>query len=193
MASEPEDDGPEQGEDAEAPARESHRERSARMRHVARLAHTLVGTKPSMLATMSLPPEIAEAVLACQGFTKNARARQLRRIAGLLRAAELAPIEAAVREAETGRGERSRREQGYEHWRTRLLEGGAPAMTAFVAAHPGADVQVLRQRVRAALAAPESPRGKGAARELLRIIRALGEAGTGEAVADVDDETDADE
>lgn len=167
-------DSPE-GED-EGLGRESHRERTIRMRAIAALANTLVGMKPPQLAAVGLPEEIAEAVVACQGFKKNARARQLRRIGGLLRAADLAPIEAGVREAQTGKGERSRREQTYEIWRTQLLTGGGPAMTAFVAAHPGADVQALRQRVRMATREPESPRGKGAARELLRMIRVLGEA-----------------
>lgn len=146
------------------------------MRAIALLANRLVGLKPGVLAAVPLPPELDEAVRACQGFTKNARARQLRRIGSLLRSTELAPIEAAMREIETGRGERSRREQSYEHWRVRLLKEGDSAMTAFVRAHPGADVQALRQHVRVAVREPESPRGKGAARELLRAIRMLGEA-----------------
>lgn len=149
------------------------------MRAIALLANRLVGLKPGVLAGVPLPPELGEAVRDCQGFTKNARARQLRRIGSLLRATDLAPIEAAMREIETGRGERSRREQSYEHWRVRLLQEGDPAMTAFVRAHPGADVQALRQHVRMAVREPESPRGKGAARELLRAIRSLGEAAQG--------------
>jgi ribosome-associated protein len=165
-------------------ARESSRERSARMREIAAIANKLVKLQPAQLANVPLSEELAEAVADGQRFTKNALARQLRRIAGLLRATELAPIEAALREIETGRGVRSRREQTYEHWRTRLLEGGDAELTAFVAAHPGADVQVLRQHVRNATKAPESPRGKGAARELLRAIRALGEAATSTSVDD---------
>ena len=168
-----EHDDPEEPGDS---SRASHRETSARMRAIALLANRLVGLKPGVLASVPLTPELDEAVRACQGFTKNARARQLRRIGSLLRATDLAPIEAAMREIETGRGERSRHEQSYEHWHVRLLKEGDPAMTAFVRAHPSADVQALRQHVRMAVREPESPRGKGAARELLRAIRALGEA-----------------
>jgi ribosome-associated protein len=188
------DPQPPEGED-EGLGRESHRERTIRMRAIAALANTLVGMKPPQLAAVGLPEEIAEAVVACRGFKKNARARQLRRIGGLLRAADLAPIEAGVREAQTGKGERSRREQSYEIWRTQLLTGGGAAMTAFVTAHPSADVQALRQRVRTATREPESPRGKGAARELLRMIRDLGEAALVAklaAAADATDEPDAD-
>jgi len=166
------------------PARESSRERSARMRDIAAMVNALVKLQPAQLETVPLSEELAEAVADGQRFTKNARARQLRRIAGLLRATELAPIEAALREIETGRGVRSRREQTYEHWRMRLLEGGDAELTAFVAAHPGADAQVLRQHVRNATKDPESPRGKGASRELLRAIRAIGDAALASAQSD---------
>lgn len=165
----------EQNDEEAGSGRESHRERSIRMRAVRLLANALVGLEPGRLAMVPLGPELVEAVIACRSFTKNARARQLRRIGSLLRASDLPPIEAAVQEIRTGRGDRSRREQLYEQWRTRLLCGGDGEMTAFVRAHPGADVQVLRQCVRQAVRAPESPRGKGAARELLRHVRTLGE------------------
>ena len=57
-----------------------------------------------------------------------------------------------------------------------ILAGGDAALTTFVAAHPAADVQSLRQHIRNALRDPESPRSKSASRELLRAIRELGEA-----------------
>jgi ribosome-associated protein len=169
------DDGEPQDDDGEG-ARESYREKTVRMRAVAALARALVGMNAAQLATIPLEPDLREAVVACQSFRKNALARQLRRIGSLLRSVELEPIERAVAEVQSGRGERSRREQSYEHARTRLLQGGDAAMTAFVAAHPGADVQALRQHVRTALRDPESDRGKRASRELLRAIRALGDA-----------------
>lgn len=178
------DDGAEQ---------ETRTQRAARMKRLAAIAQTLVGLKPTELAILPLPAEISEAVVACRGFTKNAHARQLRRIAGLLRTIDMEPVVAALREQQTGRGERSRREKEHERWRARLLEEGPEAMTAFVAQHPGVDVQGLRQRVRAALAKPESVRAKGAARELLRMIRAASEPGGAaqpEAATDANDNDD---
>ncbi len=167
-------------DDEQAPAedggRESHREKTARMRAVAALARALVGMNRAQLATVPLEEDLLAEVVACQGFRKNALARQLRRIGSLLRTVDLAPIERAVAEVQSGRGERSRREQHYEFTRTKLLEGGDAAMTAFVQAHPGADVQSLRQHVRNALRDPDTARAKTASRELLRAIRALGEA-----------------
>jgi ribosome-associated protein len=90
--------------------------------------------------------------------------------------ADTGPIADALHELETGRGARSKREQAYERWRTSLLGGGDPAMTAFVAAHPHADVQALRTLVRNASRDPASPRGKAASRDLLRMVRSLGES-----------------
>lgn len=178
-------------EDDEGSGRESSRERSARMRAFSAMALVLVNMGASELVHVPLSPELAEAVRDGQRFTKNARARQLRRIAGLLRMTDTAPITDALRELETGRGARSKREQAYERWRTSLLGGGDPAMTAFVAAHPHADVQALRQLVRNASRDPASPRGKAAARDLLRMVRALGESATPVA-ATPDDADDAD-
>lgn len=182
------DDEPEE----EGTGRESHRERSARMRVLSRMAITLIGLGTSELGRIPMSPDLAEAVREGQRFTKNARARQLRRIAGFLRQSEVEPIAEALRELETGRGARSKREQAYERWRNSLLEGGDPAMTSFVAAHPGADVQVLRQHVRNATKDPASPRGKAAARELLRAIRTLGESvsETPEVTATSDEDAD---
>jgi ribosome-associated protein len=171
--SEPDDESEDDG-------RESGSQRAKRMRAIAALVHALVDLEPWQLALVPLAEDVADAVRDGQRFTKNARARQLRRIGSLLRTSDTAAIEAAVREAQTGRGARSRREQGYERWRRQLLEGGDKALTAFVNAHAGADVQSLRQHIRLASHEPDSPRAKRAARELLRAIRSLGEAALGQ-------------
>ncbi len=156
--------------------RESNRSKAARMKVIADLVRAVVDMKPAQLDRVPLPADVLEAVRACQGFTKNARARQLRRIGGLLRAIDIEPIAAAVREFQTGRGERSCREQSFEHWRMRLLQDGDGALAEFVRAFPSADAQVLRTLVRVAVREPETARGKRSSRELLRAIRALGEA-----------------
>lgn len=156
--------------------RESNRSKAARMKVIADLVKALVEMKPAQLDKMPLPDDVMDEVRACQGFTKNARARQLRRIGSLLRTIDTDPIAAAVRELETGRGERSRREQSYERWRARLLAEGDPALAAFLREQPQADAQALRTLVRVAAREPETARGKRASRELLRAIRALGEA-----------------
>ncbi|HWB74571.1 MAG TPA: ribosome biogenesis factor YjgA [Nannocystaceae bacterium] len=163
-------------DEPEDSGRESNRSKAARMKVIETMVRAMVDMQPAVLATLPLPEDIHEAVVACQGFTRNARARQLRRIGALLRTVDNAPIAAAIREVQTGRGERSRREQSYEHWRTRLLQGGDAALTELVRTYPDADAQVLRNYVRVAAKEPESPRGKRASRELFRAIRALGEA-----------------
>lgn len=175
-------------EEPEESGRESNRSKAARMKVIETLVHALVDMQPAQLAKVPLPEDIHEAVVACQGFTRNARARQLRRIGGLLRSVDTAPIADAVREVQTGRGERSRREQSYEHWRTRLVQGGDAALTELVRAYPDADAQILRNYVRVIVKEPESARGKRASRELFRAIRTLGEAAVAAAAVDVADE-----
>lgn len=172
-------------DEPEESGRESNRSKAARMKVIETMVRAMVDMQPAMLAKLPLPDDVREAVVACQGFTRNARARQLRRIGGLLRSIDTEPIAAAVREIQTGRGERSRREQSYEHWRTRLLQGGDAALTELVRTYPDADAQMLRNWIRVAAKEPESPRGKRASRELFRAIRTLGEAA---ANAPTDDE-----
>jgi len=73
------------------------------------------------------------------------------------------------------------------------LTGGDAALTEFLAQHRDGDAQRLRQLVRLASRDPTSSRGKGAARDLLRSIRELGEdaaAATGEGAAELEEETE---
>jgi ribosome-associated protein len=125
---------------------------------------------------LPLPPELAEAVVACQGFTKGARARQLRLIGKLIRRTDHEELRTAVTHVMRGKGARSQREKTYERWRERLLAGGDAALAELVETYRDADAQRLRQLVRTATRDASGGKGKHAARELLRCIRLLGEA-----------------
>jgi len=185
--------GPEPEEDEVGTGRASHRERSEESDAIAGLALLLVGMKPAQLAAMPLPPDVAEAVAQCRGYTKGARARQLRLVGKLLRQLDHAALRSAATQVMRGKGARSQREKTYETWRERLLTGGDAALTEFLAQHRDGDAQRLRQLVRLASRDPTSPRGKGAARDLLRSIRELGEdaaAATGEGAAELEEETE---
>lgn len=182
----PEDDA--QDDDA-APGRTSYRERSEQADAIAGLALLLVGMKPAQLAAMPLPPELAHAVVQCQGFTKNARARQLRLIAKLLRQVDHEELRTAVTQAVRHKGARSQRDKTYETCRERLLTGGDTAFGEFLTQHRDADAQRLRQLVRLAGRDPTSARGKHATRELFRMIRDLGEARAAATSSEAHDET----
>ena len=163
-------------EHPEGSNRVSYRERSAESSSIAELALRLVNMKPPLLATMPLPPELAQAVTQCQGFRKNARVRQLRLIAKLLRQDDHEALRVAVDQVLQHKGAQSRREKSYSAWRERLLTEGDTAFGEFLALYRDADAQRLRQLVRVATRDPTSAKGKHAARELFRLIRNLGEA-----------------
>jgi ribosome-associated protein len=172
--------------------RVSYRERSEQANAIAELALLLVGMKPAQLAAMPLSPELAGAVEQCQAFRKNARARQLRLIAKLLRQVDHEELRRAVTQVVQRKGARSKREKVYETWRERLLTEGDPALGEFLECHRDADAQRLRQLVRVAGRDPASGKGKHAARELFRMIRDLGEAAAASCEADDEVHNEAD-
>jgi ribosomal 50S subunit-associated protein YjgA (DUF615 family) len=105
---------PPEGASAEgesATGRATHRERSEQASAIAGLGLLLVAMKPTELAALALPPELADAVLQCRGFTKGARARQLRLIAKLLRQIDHEQLRTAVTHVMRGKGARSQREK----------------------------------------------------------------------------------
>jgi ribosome-associated protein len=178
-------------DDEPSTGRASYRERSDEASAISGLVLLLIAMKPSQLAALSLDPEVLHAVVQCQGFTKGARARQLRLIAKLLRQHDHEALRTAVTHVMRGKGARSQREKTYEKWRERLLSGGDAAVTEFAAQHPGADVQKLRQLIRLAGRDPTKGKGKAASRDVLRLVRELGEAGaTPTEAADAPDDDD---
>ena len=162
-------------EDEPGTGRATYRERSDEASAISGLVLLLIAMKPSQLEALSLDPEVLHAVLQCQGFTKGARARQLRLIAKLLRQHDHEALRTAVTHVMRGKGARSQREKTYERWRERLLQGGDAALTEFATQHRDADVQKLRQLVRLAARDPTRGKGKAASRDLLRLVRELGE------------------
>ena len=145
------------------------------------LAEELAKGKHTVLPDPPFDAPLREAILDSQRFLKNARSRQIRRVAQLMREAG-APIE-ELREALQGRTReikaKEERERLSEVWRTRLLERGDAALSEFVAAYPSADRQRLRQLIRQAGRTPPDPRSKRAATSLIRAVRALLESEPG--------------
>jgi ribosome-associated protein len=141
------------------------------------LAEQLAKGKHGKLVDPPFDATLREAIADAQRFVKNARVRQIRRVAQLLR--EVGPI-AELHAALAGRTAEARakqeREQLSEVWRARLLEQGDAALNELMAAHPSADRQHLRQLIRQASRTPPDARSKRASTSLLRAVRALLEA-----------------
>lgn len=133
----------------------------------------LVELRPAELQSLPLDDELREEIETCRGLTKNARLRQLRLIARLLRARDLRAMQEALDGIDGRHRATVQAEKAAEAWRTRLLEAGDAALGELLADHPDADRQLLRQLMRAAGGPAESARTKRARRELLRAVRAL--------------------
>jgi ribosome-associated protein len=166
-----------------APTRREARAEAAMFR---RLAESLARGKPAELPNPPFEGELREAVLEARRLVKNARPRQIRRVASLLRSSGSIEMFTEALEGTTRQQYRAKaREAQNEAWRARLLAGGDEALGELVAEFPSADRRRLRQLMRQARRAPEEARSKRAATALLRAIRELAEPSD----ADADEET----
>lgn len=158
------------------PRRLTSREHRAEAEVFSTLASALVDLPPYKLDQLDLPLEIRTQVIECRPFRKNARLRQLRRIATLLRGTDVDALTAATADLQTRGSQRHRRERENERWRTRLMEDGDAALAELVTLSPGVDRQHLRQLIRAAKRAPGTGKSQRAYLMLLREVRAATEA-----------------
>ncbi|MCB9663630.1 MAG: DUF615 domain-containing protein [Alphaproteobacteria bacterium] len=158
-----------QEEEAREPAtrRDGGAERKLAAR-LERLANTLAALPPSAQARLPVPEHVRDAVaeLAACGPTP-ARKRQVLHLVALLRDVDLEAVDAAL----AGDTPHARLLRDLERWRTRILEGDDAVVHAFVAEHPAADAQQLRQLARVARK-PDA----GAARRLFAALRQAAEA-----------------
>lgn len=166
---------PEAGADTgtDGPQRKSRSQKKREAHALHDVGEALVGLSDKALSALPLDEALRQEILTCRPLKKNARSRQLRLIAKLLRHTDTNEIEARLSEASAQHGRSVAREQGNEAWRTRLLDEGDAALAQFVEEYPQADVTALRQLIRAARHTPETARTVRARRELLRAVRAL--------------------
>ncbi|RMH91157.1 DUF615 domain-containing protein [Lysobacter pythonis] len=146
------------------------------------LAHVLVEKTATELKKLPMDDTLRGHALDARRITAPiARKRAVAFLAKQMRKEEDETLD-AIRDALDANSEGSRRQVAAmhraEHWRTRLLEDGDAALTAFIDEHPQADRQRLRQLVRNAQ--EEAKRGKPprAFRELYREVLAAAGAGS---------------
>ncbi len=155
------------------------------------LAHVLVEKTPTELARLPMGEALQGHVLEAKRITAPiARKRAVAFLAKQMRKEEDETLD-AIRDALDANSEGSRRQVALMHraeqWRTRLLEGGDEALAAFIAEHPAADRQHLRQLVRNAQEEARRNKPPRAFRELFREIRDLAQGNlAADAAADED-------
>lgn len=140
-----------------------------------KLAETLAELSDAQLARVPLDDELRVEVQRTRAISSHiARKRQTQFLAKQLRKLADETIE-AIRKALAHDRVAAHREAAELHrveaWRERLLEEGDDALAEFIAAHPTADRQQLRQLVRNALAERKANKPPHAYRELFRELR----------------------
>lgn len=135
------------------------------------LGAQLVALSPERLREVPMPEELAAAVAEAQRISaRGGRRRQLQLIGKLMRRIDPEPIREALAHLENRSAAAIAGHHRAERWRERLLQD-EEAVTEFLAEHPQADRQRLRQLIRGAQ--QEQTRGQPprAFRELFRLLR----------------------
>lgn len=142
-----------------------------------KLAEALVVLGEAELARVPLAGDLRDEVQRTRTITSHiARKRQIQFLAKQLRKLDEEDI-AAIRSVLGANRDKAHRETAAMHrietWRERLLDEGDDALAEFIALHPRADRQHLRQLARNALAERKANKPLQAYRELFRELRAV--------------------
>jgi len=103
--------------------------------------------------------------------SNGAQKRHLQFIGKLLRTEDSEQIEQAIGLFEAGHQAHTQAFHKLERWRDRLIGEGNDALQAYVAEHPEADVQHLRQLIRNAQKELKLEKPPAAARKLFKYLR----------------------
>ncbi len=161
----------------EAPEPPSKSQKKRDMSALQDLGQALLELPAERLAKIDMPEALRIAFADARRFTKHeARRRQLQYIGRLMRAIDPAPFQAAVDAATGSSAVENARFHRLERLRSALLDDEATALNEIAAAHPGADLQQLRQLRRNALKERELAKPPRAYREIFRVLRELEEA-----------------
>lgn len=138
------------------------------------LGESMVALPPDRFDALALPEGLVDAVREYRRTRSHeGRRRQMQYIGKLMRSVDAEPIRQAVADQQLGRARDALALHRAELWRSELIADDV-ALTRWVEAHPGTDLQQLRSLVRNArkdaAQAPEQRSGR-AYRELFRFIR----------------------
>lgn len=150
------------------------------------LGSALLALNPDRLGQLQLPEKLLDALAEARRITAfEGRRRQMQLVGKLMRRLDeetLARVRGSVNQDRAGHAQETLALHQAEHWRERLLAGD-DALAAWLAEHPGSDIQRLRTLIRQArkdnppASAAEvsqglAPRKGRAYRELFQGLRA---------------------
>ena len=147
--------------------------RKRQMLALQELGAELVELSAERLASMALPDNLYDAVIAAQGITGfEARRRQLQYIGKLMRHTDPEPIRRQLDAWNVAARTHKIEMHRIEDWRERLLADGA-ALNALVSEYPSADLQQLRALIRNALRERMEDKPPRSYRALFRVLQKI--------------------
>lgn len=157
-------------EDGAEEVSKTERKREA---HAAKdLGERLAELDNAQLDTFALSDALQSALREARVITAHgARKRHFQYIGKLMRHHDVAEIEHQLAHIDPDAPHNVRLMHESEQWRTRLLDGGADKVTAFVADYPSTDVQALRQLLRQVAKERVEQKPPRYYRELYRFVR----------------------
>jgi ribosome-associated protein len=135
-----------------------------------RLARELMTLTDAALERVPLEEHVRDAVVEARRVTSNiTRRREERRLAGVLRDADLTAVDEAVGVQRDSSAQEAQRFKKSERWRAELIDED-DAAERFVA-HADVDGEKLAELVRDARSERDTGKPRGAARALFRFVR----------------------
>jgi ribosome-associated protein len=139
-----------------------------------KLGTGLLEIPESEWSQLNLPPDLVAALREAKRLRSHgARKRQFQYIGKLMRNIDPQPIQQYFERLRLKTRQQAQRHHEVEHWRTRLLEQGDPALETFMDQYTQADRQHLRQLIRQAKKELAENKPPKASRALFRYIRDL--------------------
>jgi ribosome-associated protein len=143
------------------------------LRAVQDLGRELVELPDKQLDKLDLPDDLRATIRAARALAKGARKRQIRYIGAQLAREDVDTLRQALNALLNPGRDEVERFHVIERARDRLIDGGEPALEEFLAVHPLADRQHVRQLVRNAVKERTADKPPRAARLLYRYLRDL--------------------
>ncbi|WP_299591206.1 ribosome biogenesis factor YjgA [uncultured Microbulbifer sp.] len=142
------------------------------MHRLQELGKQLTELNATKLADVPMDAVLTEAIETMHRIkSREARRRQLQYIGKLMRKADVEAIEAVLEKHKEQDHLHLRFDRMAEDWRTRLLEHGKDAQSAFFNEYPGADHQQLRTLIRESNKEIANKKAPTNQRKLFRYLR----------------------
>ncbi|WP_447955735.1 ribosome biogenesis factor YjgA [Vreelandella sp. EE7] len=142
------------------------------MHELQALGETLIAMKPAERARFPLSDDLLAAIEETTRIRSHeGRRRHMQYVGKLVRKEDLEAIHAVFDAIEAEKNQRDHAFHRLEKWRDRLIDEGDPAVDRFLAEHPDADRQAIRQLVRNARKERDQEKPPVSARKLFKHLR----------------------